>query len=970
MAAREVTLLSDDEVFGPLEADDSARPLLLSDDDVFGPAPDVTVGGQAKAVATNVPRMLGESVGGVLQRAGEADPLADGAAALKRFENAEGFVDKLFAAGEVAASVPGALARMAQTAAAPGLEPAREAAKKALADTGVRTADYWHEGQVEIPKPETFAEDPVRSATGFVAEAAQGVAPSLAAGAAVTALTRSPAAGAVAIVPYVIGQEYAKRRREGADPESARIEAALAAAAEVIPEARVLSTITAPAVGVVSKLLRGASEEAWQEAQTQVIQDSLDHPDWTLEQRVKSAVYAAGLGAVGGGVVGAVTPTSRAETPPTDFDPTAEYDVTRQKVRAAGDQARAAVETLKALPAPEKATIEVDSQGIATPTDLRAQKAAAAEQAARAAEAAGDTEAAIALRRDAMGLTPQPADAPEGAAVEIVPEQVELAPAPPQTELEQATEALTGAIRPAAPATNVEIDTVPVETVEAAPAPAQQPDTFTSELPTSEGIEATSPEVEAINLDAVEQARARERMAARLPEGLKDDPRLARETFRNHLQAMAGEVMKGQSRNAVVDDFGQIVKRLPSGNPQWFQDKVAGTLSTSAIKEAVRKALAGEKLSKAEATGVRGMLDYIQQQRTTETEIETARQRRAQAQAFRRQAAQGLPPLDAYEADAEMAGELYEEAEYDPTWDGESRSLFELYEAAAEVDEAAALETLESGLEDAQAARRFAEIIHGRETGRSSQEDRGQPREGSQAEAETAEAPREEPEVAPPVLNTYSREDLEDREREKASAAAQREADQQKADADAQRDTFALTGSDRMADEAAARGQQDLLALPENPSSSELPIFTGRADDSGEGWGATRGSLSEGTKQTLLVDSEGNYFWGDRGLASQRDVGRVVVGRHKDFQPAKFATTAEARAAAKSTTATEPRSSAPKGDAPVAIPPAFARRVKVKVDQMVEGEGIRSVEVSAAEALRDVKREISVFQKLLKCVSR
>jgi hypothetical protein len=99
------------------------------------------------------------------------------------------------------------------------------------------------------------------------------------------------------------------------------------------------------------------------------------------------------------------------------------------------------------------------------------------------------------------------------------------------------------------------------------------------------------------------------------------------------------------------------------------------------------------------------------------------------------------------------------------------------------------------------------------------------------------------------------------------------------------------------------------VALPDPPA--EAPISTGRADDSGEGWGASRGSISEGTKSTLLVDSQGNYFWGDRTLESKRDVGRVVGGKHKDFEPAKFASTKEARAAAEATTATEPTAEAP-----------------------------------------------------------
>jgi hypothetical protein len=50
------------------------------------------------------------------------------------------------------------------------------------------------------------------------------------------------------------------------------------------------------------------------------------------------------------------------------------------------------------------------------------------------------------------------------------------------------------------------------------------------------------------------------------------------------------------------------------------------------------------------------------------------------------------------------------------------------------------------------------------------------------------------------------------------------------------------------------------------------------------------------------------------------------------------------------------------------IPPAVARRVKVNVDQMIEGEGVKSIETTAHDALKDIKRELAAFKKLLDCV--
>lgn len=50
------------------------------------------------------------------------------------------------------------------------------------------------------------------------------------------------------------------------------------------------------------------------------------------------------------------------------------------------------------------------------------------------------------------------------------------------------------------------------------------------------------------------------------------------------------------------------------------------------------------------------------------------------------------------------------------------------------------------------------------------------------------------------------------------------------------------------------------------------------------------------------------------------------------------------------------------------VSPALLRRIRVQVDQMVESEGVKRVEVSAADALKDIRRETAAFQKLLKCV--
>lgn len=84
------------------------------------------------------------------------------------------------------------------------------------------------------------------------------------------------------------------------------------------------------------------------------------------------------------------------------------------------------------------------------------------------------------------------------------------------------------------------------------------------------------------------------------------------------------------------------------------------------------------------------------------------------------------------------------------------------------------------------------------------------------------EAPSQE------VLTSYTSQDVEDRlakleKAEQERKQQEREAEQ-KAQADAQRDTFTLTGSDRAADVAAAQGQQDIFsAAPQEDAKQETP---------------------------------------------------------------------------------------------------------------------------------------------------
>ena len=73
--------------------------------------------------------------------------------------------------------------------------------------------------------------------------------------------------------------------------------------------------------------------------------------------------------------------------------------------------------------------------------------------------------------------------------------------------------------------------------------------------------------------------------------------------------------------------------------------------------------------------------------------------------------------------------------------------------------------------------------------------------------------------AAPPVLESYSEEDLARREVEKVAAEKKRTEQDRKADAGAKLPGFTLTGSDRDADVGAAAGQQDALGNSPMPES-------------------------------------------------------------------------------------------------------------------------------------------------------
>jgi hypothetical protein len=101
-------------------------------------------------------------------------------------------------------------------------------------------------------------------------------------------------------------------------------------------------------------------------------------------------------------------------------------------------------------------------------------------------------------------------------------------------------------------------------------------------------------------------------------------------------------------------------------------------------------------------------------------------------------------------------------------------------------------------------------------------------------------------------------------------------------------------------DEEAFAEQQAIKDAATGTDAVAPSIFTGKSALF-EGYGASVGSIAEGTRRQLMVDSSGNYYWGDWNQVSERDVGAVAVGADANGTPATFKTSAEARAAAAAT---------------------------------------------------------------------
>jgi len=209
-------------------------------------------------------------------------------------------------------------------------------------------------------------------------------------------------------------------------------------------------------------------------------------------------------------------------------------------------------------------------------------------------------------------------------------------------------------------------------------------------------------------IDAQSPAAARRTMQERLPENFTD-PRLGRDTYRDALESMISQdFVEGGGVALVPDenfvrgegDSGNVpLKRTPSLNPDWAQTILQEEeISVKDVNNAVKQALAGKKLGVRQSRVITSLLDQATGERTDLENIESVQAARKEAQDLRKIARGEFVPNEAYEETiAEHAGEVYAENNYDPMWDGQTRSFYELYNEASEIN-AEATEALFEGM--------------------------------------------------------------------------------------------------------------------------------------------------------------------------------------------------------------------------------------------------------------------------------
>jgi len=207
------------------------------------------------------------------------------------------------------------------------------------------------------------------------------------------------------------------------------------------------------------------------------------------------------------------------------------------------------------------------------------------------------------------------------------------------------------------------------------------------------------------------------------------DNRLKRDIYRDRLRHLVDEELVS-GKPPIVPDYNYVggesdprddqgrpqapMVRTPSLNPKWFQSLMADSnysMDIPKIRNAVTKAVAGERLGVKQARVVGAILDHV-----TEERVDAAAFAREQLRVAREaRVAAGMP---------EAADWLYEEDEYPEDFDGITRSFDELLDQAKDLDAGLAEQVeamMESSRTDAEVLAEMTQLI-GEYNGQKSQE--------------------------------------------------------------------------------------------------------------------------------------------------------------------------------------------------------------------------------------------------------
>tara|TARA_R110002095_G_scaffold197339_1_gene176390 strand:- start:1456 stop:12243 length:10788 start_codon:yes stop_codon:yes gene_type:complete len=317
------------------------------------------------------------------------------------------------------------------------------------------------------------------------------------------------------------------------------------------------------------------------------------------------------------------------------------------------------------------------------------------------------------------------------------------------------------------------------------------------------GVERVAPELDTPQLDAV---RA---------QGLDD--RFANPEYRERLPVMANELVQGGGIALLTDDNGAINGRTKSQNPDWFKNN--GDLpSIGFVKAAVNKALEGKKLGPKQVRAISAMMDAIDADRDRYDGPDT---RSDWESLFDEAAFRDSVDPDAESTIDNWIGDsgayLFDAGENAPL-----RTVAMLWDEA--LDRGVSQSELESIDKQTDTTESLASAIYERIKGNT---ETVTSRDNGDGRADQAQAGSDAGEIQSGTESEQFNLAQQTEQELAAQAAAQSQAEQaeakqaQKAEVDKDVSDFNLTGSDRAADVAAARGQTSLLDASSESQSTQ-----------------------------------------------------------------------------------------------------------------------------------------------------